>query len=131
MSNKKPANNKKLWIHLSGLEANAIIGVYPDERREKQKLTINIKLLVNIDNAVKSDDIKDTLNYADFAKKTIKKIENSQYQLLESLHQDLECYSLKHSLVSKAEISISKPQALAQIGIAGLVSVVSANDEKS
>ncbi len=98
-------------IGFEGLKVETIIGIYPNEREEKQPLLIDIMVEVNISAAAKSDCMNDSLDYT---KLVALCQEQSAYHLLEAyaaaLIQELE----KRFDVTWAKIKIRKPQAIPQ-----------------
>ena len=50
-------------IHIRDLALRCIVGVYPEERREKQDVTVNITLHADLRRACKSDRLDDTVDY--------------------------------------------------------------------
>ena len=51
------------WIHLRGVEARCVLGVYPAERRKARKVRMDISLQRELRAASRSDRLEDTLNY--------------------------------------------------------------------
>jgi dihydroneopterin aldolase len=72
-------------IHIVGLKANAIIGVYESEKTSKQPIEFDIALLTNISKSAHSDDINDTLDYAEVTKQVLAWIDHTKFQLIEKL----------------------------------------------
>jgi len=99
-------------IHIRDLLVRCIVGIYPDERREKQDVIINIVLHVDLSNAGKSDDIEDTVNYKTIKKSVLVMVQQSEYLLLEKLADEIAQIALNESLVQRVDVSIDKPGAL-------------------
>ena len=76
-------------IFLHGLKVECVIGVWDWERRIKQTVEIDIDMAADIRGAATSDQLQDTLNYKAIAKAVISHVENSQYQLVESLAESI------------------------------------------
>lgn len=72
-------------ILISGLIANGTIGVGDAEREFPQELMIDVEIEYPLDKAGKSDDIKDSINYASMAKLIRKVVRETQHFLLEAL----------------------------------------------
>ena len=66
-------------IHIRDLMCRCIVGIYPDERREKQDVIINITLWANYRAACRTDDIADTVDYKTIKKQVIKMVEESVF----------------------------------------------------
>ena len=72
-------------IFLQALEIDTVIGIYDWERKIKQKVVFDIEMGANIRKAAGSDHIDDTLNYKAVAKRIIAFVEDSSFQLVETL----------------------------------------------
>jgi len=76
-------------IFIRDLEVETVIGIYDWERKIKQKLSFDLDMATDIRQAAKSDKIDDTLNYKAVAKRIISFVEQSQYELVESLAEKI------------------------------------------
>lgn len=99
-------------IHIRDLLVRCIVGIYPDERREKQDVIINIVLHADLRKAGESDDIDDTVNYKTIKKEALAMVQQSEYFLLEKLAEQIAGIALKDSKVQRVDVSIDKPGAL-------------------
>jgi len=99
-------------IEIKDLSLRAIIGIYPEERKEKQDVILNITLHADLRKAGKSDDLKDTVDYKTLKKKIISLVEGSSYNLIEALGEAVAALCLKEKKVKRAQVSIDKPGAL-------------------
>ena len=72
-------------IFLRDLQVDAVIGIYEWEKRINQKVRINLEMGTDITKAAASDSIDDTLNYKAVAKRVVQFIEDSRYELVETL----------------------------------------------
>ncbi|MFP6598295.1 MAG: dihydroneopterin aldolase [Candidatus Hydrogenedentota bacterium] len=99
-------------IHIRDLLVRCIVGIYPDERREKQDVIINIVLHADLRKAGESDDIDDTVNYKTIKKEVLAMVQQSEYFLLEKLAEQIVGIALKDSKVQRVDVSIDKPGAL-------------------
>ncbi|WP_455234291.1 dihydroneopterin aldolase [Thiogranum longum] len=72
-------------IFIRDLKVDAVIGIYEWERSIKQTLHIDLEMAADIRKAAASDRIEDTLNYKAVAKRIIAFVEQSGYQLVETL----------------------------------------------
>ncbi len=99
-------------IHIRDLLVRCIVGIYPDERREKQDVIINIVLHADLRKAGESDDIDDTVNYKTIKKEVLAMVQQSEYFLLEKLAEQIVGIALKGSKVQRVDVSIDKPGAL-------------------
>lgn len=76
-------------IYLRDLRIDTIIGIYDWERRIKQTIVLDIEMATDIKQAALSDDIEDTLNYKAVAKRLISFVEESNFQLVETLAEEI------------------------------------------
>ena len=101
-------------ILIEGLAVETVIGVFDWERQIKQRLLIDLELDTYIARAASTDDLQYTLDYKAISDAVIAFAENSDYQLIESLAEDLAAMILKDFSVSGLRLKISKPDAVPQ-----------------
>jgi dihydroneopterin aldolase/D-erythro-7,8-dihydroneopterin triphosphate epimerase len=99
-------------IFIRDLLVRCIVGIYPEERREKQDVIINITLHADLTKAGQSDDIEDTVNYKTIKKEVLAMVQSSEFLLLEKLATEITRIALQDSLVQRVDVSIDKPGAL-------------------
>ena len=99
-------------IEIKDLLLRGIIGINPEERRDRQDILINIVMWSDFRNAAKSDDVVDTVNYRTITKRVIEQVENSQYYLIETLAERITEICFQDAHVQKVQVSVDKPGAL-------------------
>ena len=99
-------------IFIRDLALRCIIGIYPEERREKQDVVINVEMHCDLRKAGRSDDLSDTVDYKAIKKTILKLVEESGFQLIESLAESIADIALADDKVQQAIITIDKPGAL-------------------
>lgn len=72
-------------IIIQGLQVNSLIGVYDWEREAKQPIIVDITMQLDLSRAADSDDVADTIDYAQAAQKLADVADKSEFQLLEAL----------------------------------------------
>ncbi len=72
-------------VFLKDLRIDTVIGVYDWEREVKQPVVLDIEMSADIARAALSDHIDDTLDYKSVAKRLIEFVEQSEFQLVETL----------------------------------------------
>jgi dihydroneopterin aldolase len=72
-------------VFLRELRIDTVIGIYGWERRTRQTLVFDLEMSADTARAAASDDIADTLNYKAVAKRLIEFVENSEFELVETL----------------------------------------------
>lgn len=99
-------------IHIRDLALRCIIGIYDDERREKQDIIINITLYADLRKAGRSDDVGDTVDYKVLKKKVIALVEQSSCLLIEHLAEQIAEICLADPRVMRVSVCVDKPAAL-------------------
>ena len=99
-------------IFIRDLALRCIIGIFPEERREKQDIVINVEMRVDLRAAGRSDDLNDTVDYKSIKKAILKLVEGSGFQLIESLAERIADIALEHAKVERVVVTIDKPGAL-------------------
>lgn len=101
-------------IHIEQLEVLSLIGVYDWERKYKQRLLVDIELQADLFIAAQSDNVEDTLNYAQVAQTVIEIAKQSEFKLIEALASHLvDCILQTFPLVKIVKLKLSKPDILA------------------
>ena len=99
-------------IFIRELALRCIIGTYPEERREKQDIVVNIELHTDLRKAGRSDNLADTVDYKAIKKATLKLVEESGFQLIEALAENIAELALADDKVKQVVVTIDKPGAL-------------------
>ncbi len=99
-------------IHIRDLGFRCIIGIYEDERREKQDVVINLTLWADLRQACVSDNISDTVDYKALKKRILAMVETSQFFLVEALAQAIADICLSNERVQQVKVLVEKPTAL-------------------
>lgn len=99
-------------ILIKDILVRCIIGVNDDERREKQDVIINISISVDLRQAGRSDDFRDTIDYRGVKKRVVAMVEGSDFQLLEALAERIAEICLEHPMASEVRLTVEKPGAL-------------------
>jgi D-erythro-7,8-dihydroneopterin triphosphate epimerase len=109
-------------IVIRDLLVRGIVGINPEERKDRQDILVNVTMWADTRRAAASDDIADAVNYRTIAKAMIAHIEISQPYLVERLAADLAgiCFE-QDARVQAVEVSVEKPGALRFARSAGVV----------
>ncbi|MCZ7591493.1 MAG: dihydroneopterin aldolase [Kiritimatiellae bacterium] len=99
-------------IHIRDLALRCIIGIFPEERRERQDVIVNMILAGDFSAAGKSDDIADAVDYKTINKRIIELVESSEFNLIETLAERIAEQCLAHPKVREATVTLDKPGAL-------------------
>ncbi len=99
-------------IHIRDLRIPAIIGIYPNERCERQDIVLNLELRTDLRQAGDSDDLADTVDYKALKKRVIAHVEASRHRLLERLAAEIARLCLETPKVESVRVVVDKPGAL-------------------
>jgi len=99
-------------IFLSDLKIEAIIGIYDWERETKQTIGIDLEMATDISIAAQHDHIDYTLDYKSVAKRLISFVEQSEFQLVETLAEEITQIVLNEFKVPWVRLRLSKPGAI-------------------
>lgn len=99
-------------IYLTDLRIKTVIGVYDWEREIKQEIVIDLEMGSDIRAAAASDDIKDTLDYKSVAKRVISYVEESSFQLVETLAERIAAIILDEFNVPWLRLRLNKQGAV-------------------
>jgi D-erythro-7,8-dihydroneopterin triphosphate epimerase len=105
-------NTTTATIRIEDLTLRTIIGFNEWERKKKQEIVINIAMESDIQRAIENDDIEHTLDYKAIKREIIDLVENSQYNLLETLTSQVLQRVMNYSDILRAVVKIDKPHAL-------------------
>ena len=99
-------------IRIKELALRCIVGVYPEERREKQDVVINVCMEADLKAASLSDELRDTVDYKAIKKRIVSMVEASTFQLIERLAGRIAELCLEDPGVRAVEVEVEKPGAL-------------------
>ena len=99
-------------IILTDLRIDAVIGIWDWEKRNPQTITIDLEMLTDIKKASQSDSIKDALDYKAVSKRVKQFIQESQFNLIETLAENVAKIILEEFDVQWLKLKISKPFAI-------------------
>jgi dihydroneopterin aldolase len=98
-------------IALTGLEATGHHGVLEHERRDGQIFVVDVALEVDTRATARSDDVADTVNYAEVADRVVAHISGEPVNLIETLAERIATDILGLYLVNAVEVTVHKPHA--------------------
>lgn len=107
-------------IFIEQIKADAIIGIYPHERVAKQPLNLDIEMSYDAQQAIASDNIKYALDYHKICNELVEYINNSSFQLIETLAESIANKILSNDNVAKVKVKLSKPNALEHADTVGI-----------
>ena len=108
-------------IFIEGLEIETIIGVYEHERDIKQKVVLDIEMTLPESDASGSDDLRHTVDYDAVSKLVTSYVIDTQYQLIESLAEQVASLVLGAFATDSLKLKLSKPGAVKNAKSVGLI----------
>ncbi len=99
-------------IFIRELRVETVIGIFEWERRIKQTVIIDLELSADIHKAAQSDAIGDTVSYKDVAKRVMQFVEQSEFQLIETLAERITEIILDEFGLQWVKLTLSKPRAV-------------------
>jgi len=99
-------------IFIRDLRVDTVIGIYDWERSIKQTVQIDLELAADIARAAASDSIDDTLNYKAVAKRVIAFVEQSSFQLVETLAERIVALVREEFSVPWVRLTLNKGEAV-------------------
>ncbi len=98
-------------ISLTGVSGFGYHGVFDFEKRDGQTFIVDIEVETNFDSSVKSDDVRDTVNYAELANIAHAAITGEPVNLIERLADQIARECLDISGIVSVSVTVHKPQA--------------------
>lgn len=99
-----------MLIKVKNIKCETEIGIYHTELGVKQPLHISLRLDCEDSIAGKSDNIEDTLNYHNLVDEIRAHINNTKFNLVERVLEDMGKIVLSYKKVKSARIEVSKPK---------------------
>lgn len=99
-------------VFIQGLKIDTVIGIYDWERKIRQDIVLDIKMSFDTRPASATDDIKKTLNYKSVSKRLIDFVHNSEFQLIETLAEEVAGIILSEFGVAKVRLTLNKGKAV-------------------
>lgn len=98
-------------IVLNGMQFYGYHGVLPEEKKVGQPFIVSVELPFDLTAAGVSDDLKDTISYAEVYGEVKKIVEEKQFNLIEALAHDIAITLLQKYDIPRVRVIIDKPQA--------------------
>jgi len=99
-------------IYLRDLKIETVIGIFDWEREIKQTISFDLDMATDIRKAAASDAIEDTLDYKTLSKRIISFVEESSFQLVETLAEQVAGIILNEFNVSWVRVRLDKVGAI-------------------
>ena len=98
----------KRKVVIKDLILNISIGIHSFEKRKKQRVKFNIKILTDPLLKPNSNDLSTILNYEEIINKLENLVNKSHYELLEDLAENIFEILFKNKIIKKVSLKIEK-----------------------
>lgn len=95
-------------IFMKGIHFSCIVGIRERERKHRQRITVDVRLGVDLETAAASDDITHTVDYSVLAKSIREVGKTTRCYLLEALAERIAVVCLEFPKVMRATVTVSK-----------------------
>jgi dihydroneopterin aldolase len=99
-------------VFIEDLRIETVIGIYDWERKIKQTIAIDLEMAFDNRKPASSDKIDDTLDYKAVSKRLIAFVENSHFELVETLAERSAEIVMQEFNVPWLRLKLSKPGAV-------------------
>ncbi|MCH8079255.1 MAG: dihydroneopterin aldolase [Proteobacteria bacterium] len=108
-------------IYINDLRIETIIGIYGWERKTKQTVVLDIEMGTDIRKASASGAVEDTLNYKSVAERLISFIGENEFELVETLAEQVANILLDEFAVPRLKLRVNKQGALKGVRDVGVI----------
>lgn len=109
------------FIFIDEFRVTTLTGIHPHEQTVPQTLDISLQIGTSTANAGKSDDIRDTIDYAVVVKRLRADLEQRRFRLLETLAEHVAAVVLGDFGAAWVRVSVAKPGVMPGVRRAGVV----------
>lgn len=108
-------------IIIEGLKVETVVGCFAWERQIKQPLLLDLLIHTDLEQAASSDELEDTLNYAEICELSSKVIQEAAPKLIEHAAKlVLTTLFTTFSAIDSIKITIRKPAIIAEANSVGI-----------
>lgn len=111
-------------IDLTGLEAFGHHGVLDHEKRDGQTFVVDVSLGLDLAPAGRSDDLEQTVNYAEVAQAVHAIVTGDPADLIETVAERIADACLAFALVQWCRVTVHKPHAPIPVAFGGVAVTV-------
>lgn len=98
-------------ITLTGLRVRGRHGVFEHERRDGQDFLVDITVWIDLHKAAATDELTDTLDYGDLARRAAAVVGGEPYRLIESVAAEIAEDVMTDERAHAVEVTVHKPAA--------------------
>lgn len=99
-------------VYIRELEVETIIGIYDWEREIRQKVSLDLEMGTDIRKAAETEVVDNTLNYKSVSEKLIEFVEASEFQLVETMAEEIASLIMTTFGVRWIRVRVGKPGAV-------------------
>ena len=99
-------------VHVRRLQLRTIIGINPEERVNRQDVTVNVSVACDCREAAASDSIEHAVNYRTISKRIIQLVEHSRFLLVERMAEEIAKLALADPRAESVRVEVLKPGAV-------------------
>ena len=99
-------------VFIKELTIETVIGIFDWERKIRQKVSLDIEMATDIKPAALTDSIEQALDYKAVAKRVIEFVEGSEFQLVETLAEQVAAILIEEFSIPWIKLTLSKPGAV-------------------
>jgi dihydroneopterin aldolase len=110
-----PENDK---ILISRIDCLAVVGVTPEERALKQRLSIDVEFSVDARKPAQTDSLKDTIDYAQIAAAVAEVCQSRPFHLIETIAENIAQRVLSDFPTGRTRVLVRKISPVAEPGVA-------------
>lgn len=108
-------------VYIRGLEVETVIGIYDWEREIRQVVNLDLDMGFNIQGAAQTEDVNNTLNYKTVSDRLIDFISQSEFQLVETMAEEIAQLVRDEFGVKWLRLRLGKPGAVPQAEDVGVI----------
>jgi len=95
-------------IFIENLRLDCIVGVTEEERRQAQKVVVDVSLFVDLRRAAASKKIEDTVDYREAKRQISQFVTGSVFLLIESIAEGIASLALEKFDIERAVVKVRK-----------------------
>jgi len=104
-------------VIVKGLRAYGKHGVLPEEKENEQEFIVDVVLQCDTRPAAEADDLSLTVNYAALSEAVARIVEESSFDLVETLAEKIAAEALGHEGAARVTVTVRKPDAPLDVSV--------------
>ncbi len=108
-------------VFIRDLRIKTVIGIYDWERSIKQDVVFDLEMAADVRKAAATDRIDDALDYKAVAKRIVEYVEDSSFELVETLAERVAALVLEEFDVPWLRLTLNKQGALSMARDVGII----------